>query len=230
MDHSIEENRVLEIRPSFTPFDASRPGWATTSLPARLARATLGNRHGPWVGRSSMTGEHRRILEDDPATLFERWYGKPLAVLKEELPNGDGGFVVLATCCFLYERYAHAAIRAAKDRALKARQRPPDTTLEEQLASDFGTDVSTASAFWTVIRHGFLHSGMPMQRTQKGSLPPWMTGDFPRPFQVQPIDGTNTLCVEPWRFRDRVLDLYRTRPELIECNKSFPWASVFSRA
>jgi len=51
-----------------------------------------------------------REIEADPVKLFERWYVRPLREL-EKLPEGDGGFVVLATCCFLYERYAKAYLR-----------------------------------------------------------------------------------------------------------------------
>ena len=35
------------------------------------------------------------------------------------------------------------------------------------------------------------------------------------------------LRVQPWKFRDRVLELWAARPDLIGANKSYPWATVF---
>jgi hypothetical protein len=35
------------------------------------------------------------------------------------------------------------------------------------------------------------------------------------------------LQIQPWRFRDEVLRLFRNRPELISKNQSFPWATIF---
>jgi len=54
----------------------------------------------------------------DPNILFERWFVRPLTKLRE-LPDGDGGFVALATSCFLYERYAVAAIKKSGGKADK---------------------------------------------------------------------------------------------------------------
>ena len=55
-------------------------------------------------------------MVDPQIADFKRWLAQPLEVLKE-LPDGDGGFIALATSCFLYERYATATIKAAGGKA-----------------------------------------------------------------------------------------------------------------
>ena len=42
---------------------------------------------------------------------FRSWYYEPLKTL-ESMPSGQGGFVAVATACFLYERYAVALLKS----------------------------------------------------------------------------------------------------------------------
>ena len=156
---------------------------------------------------------------NDAQELFHRWFIEPLKKL-EELPDGDGGFVVLATSCYLYERYARAYLEASGQPA-------NDNNLIRQLEHDFSVNHQTAEVFWKVIRDGLLHQGMPMQRSQKEkALPRWKFSHkhkAPIEFDSQ---GGPLLKVEPWLFRDTVLSLWEARPDLVDMNKSFPWATI----
>ena len=159
-------------------------------------------------------------IEADPRKLFERWYVRPLREL-ERLPDGDGGFVVLATCCFLYERYAKAYLRDLGEKE-------SDENVKRQLARDFGVRRDVAEAFWDVIRHGLLHGGMPKTQDRgRTSLPDWrMHGAFQEPIELVPNGTSTELRVQPWLFRDRVLELYQARPDLIAYDRNFPWGAI----
>ncbi len=163
----------------------------------------------------------RREIEADPIRLFKRWYVRPLREL-EKLPDGDGGFVVLATCCFLYERYAKAYLRDSGEKA-------SDENVIGQFARDFGVQRNVAEVFWNVIRNGFLHQGMPKARDDRGrtSLPGWRTHHaFPRPIDLVSGKAPTELQIQPWLFRDRVFEFYQARPDLIAHDKNFPWGAI----
>jgi hypothetical protein len=36
------------------------------------------------------------------------------------------------------------------------------------------------------------------------------------------------MCIQPWLFRDRILGLFRDRPDLIAHSKSFPWSLIYT--
>lgn len=87
--------------------------------------------------------------------------------------------MALATCCFLYERYAKAYLRDSGEKA-------SDENLIGQFAKDFGVGPRVAKVFWNVIRNGFLHQGMPKAANRDWtSLPGWrMHHAFLRPFDL----------------------------------------------
>jgi hypothetical protein len=156
----------------------------------------------------------------DPQILFQRWFAQPLEKLKE-LPDGDGGFIALATSCFLYERYATATIKAAGGTA--------DTDSKiRQLETDFQIDILTAKKFWDVIRNGLLHQGMPKSSDHGNvNLPKWaFHHKFNQPIQMGKINGDDGLLIEPWRFTQRVIQLWQDNLMLIDKNDSFPWANI----
>jgi hypothetical protein len=157
----------------------------------------------------------------DPKELFERWFIIPLRCL-EQIPSGDGGIVAFATSLYLYERYAISLIDAAGQKA-------DDDAFHLQLARDFAfSNAADATLFWKVARHGFLHQGMALAQQRGVAVPLWrMHGDFKVPVEFHDVGGTRVLCIQPWLFRNRVLQLWRDRPELIAHSKSFPWASIY---
>jgi hypothetical protein len=158
---------------------------------------------------------------NDPKELFERWFTIPVRLL-EQIPSGDGAIVVFATCLYLYERFAKSLLDSSGKKA-------DDSAFYAQLALDFGLTGNQPQTFWDVARNGFLHQGMPKQSARSADkLPPWtMSGQFTKPVEFREMQGKTVLCIQPWLFRDRVLQLYRDRPELIAQSKSFPWASIF---
>ncbi|MBC7263407.1 MAG: hypothetical protein H5T64_03505 [Chloroflexi bacterium] len=156
---------------------------------------------------------------DRPEDLFEKWYVQPLERLRE-IPNGAGGFVALATCCFLYERYAVAVIE-------KSGHNADTSAIISQFATDFGVDKETAQNFWDVIRNGLLHGGMPKQQEYgQQTLPYWaMREDFPA-VELSEWCGKRILKVQPWQIMEKVISLWRENLHLLDRSKSFPWANI----
>jgi len=150
--------------------------------------------------------------------LFDLWYAKPLELL-EKMPNGQGGFVVLAIACFLYERYAKSLLKSQGKKA-------NSENMKAQLARDFSVDEESANTFWDVIRDGILHQGMPIQKANNVNLPPWgFNASYPA-LLLDEINGQPFLKVEPFKFMHRVLELWEGNFDLLQANESFPWAAI----
>ncbi len=162
----------------------------------------------------------KREIKVDPVKLFERWYVRPLREL-EKLPDGDGGLVVLATCCFLYERYAKACLQDSREKA-------SDKNVISRFAEDFEICREAVTEFWGVIRDGLLHSGMPKTKDRgRTSIPSWrMHGSFQKPIDLVSGEAETELQIQPWLFRDRIFELYQARPDLIAYDKNFPWGAI----
>jgi len=156
-------------------------------------------------------------MQDD-AHLFNAWFVEPLRTLSR-LPAGNGGFVALATACFLYERYATAILDKRGSRA-------GTEELVAQLASDFAVDQSTASTFWKVIRDGILHQGMPLQQARDSRLPKWAFHHNYPAMALGTSDGQPFLKVQPWKFMERVIELWLPSLPLLRASGSFPWATI----
>jgi hypothetical protein len=159
-------------------------------------------------------------MTSDPQVRFDNWYVQPLRVLSE-IPNGDGGFIALATSCFLYERYATAVLMETHGRA------KTDDKIQ-QLAIDFQIDLVTATAFWQMIRDGLLHQGMPIVDEQRsGNLLSWVFhNDFKKPIQQGKLNGVDALLIQPWLFTQRVIQLWQENSTLVDKARCFPWADV----
>jgi len=159
---------------------------------------------------------------EKPEALFDTWYVRPLRML-QSLPNGSGGFVALATSCFLYERYATAVIENSPN----ARKATRNAKIN-QFMNDFDVDEETAGAFWDVIRNGLLHGAMPKQRGHgKWPLPDWaFRHDFPKPVELFEHSGKLTLKVQPWMVMEKVISLWQENLDLLEQNDSFPWGNI----
>ncbi len=177
---------------------------------------------GGTVPMPTRSGEPGRVppmqfIKDDPVELFNLWYRDPLKKL-----GRDGGFIALAISCLLYERYADA-LRVDVDR---------DADCEEfrarQLAADLGLSPEVAGKFWDVMRNGLLHQAMPKGRDRGEKASSWeLSGEFKVPIRFDA--RAKLLEVEPLLFRDRVLDLYAKRPDVIAANKSFLWGAIYWR-
>ena len=153
---------------------------------------------------------------DRSQELFDRWFVNPLEQLKS-IPNGDGGFIALATCCFLYERYAKTIIS-------KSGKKADRSSLIKLFAADFGTNEETAEAFWDIIRDGILHQGLPKQIEHgRKNLPGYILHtSFTLPVELVDWGGEPALTVQPWRFMYKVIELWQDNMELLAASKSFP--------
>jgi len=146
---------------------------------------------------------------------FKIWYIEPLRKL-EEMPSGQGGFIALATSCFLFERYAVAILNSQGKKADRAGK-------VGQLSKEFSIDIETANTFWNVIRNGMLHQGMPLHNENLLSCSFHHT--YPAIALIKK-DGGRILIVQPWKFTDRVLELWINNIHLIKSSGSFPWAAI----
>ena len=151
---------------------------------------------------------------DDAIALFRRWYQAPIDKLRE-LPNGDGGFAALIIALPLYERLIKARLklegRAANDNATQA-----------EINEDLSLTDDQRSKFWAIFRIGFMHQAMGQAgRTQ------WLVShEFTDRPVFRHIGGRETICLDPWKFADRVVQEFLQRPELITVSESFPLAAI----
>lgn len=155
-----------------------------------------------------------------PEVGFRRWYVEPLQTLRE-LPHGDGAFVAITVSCSIYERLAKTVID-------QSGKKVSDQAFYARLASDFEVDVTTAEAFWQVIRNGVAHQGMPKSKDNRNhKLPPWRFNEsFGRAMELCESDGIRELRIQPWLFTSRVIELWTQNIPLLDASGSFPWANI----
>ena len=158
-----------------------------------------------------------REIINDPKELFSRWYKVPLRIRGDYniVPHGDGGWIALATSCFLFERYV-----SAKNKIDNGKSNINDEDIFAQLAADFGTDKNTAKKFWDSVRNGLLHKGMPKQM----GGPTWVIYDDMPPFKLN--EGRNIIYINVWGFTNKVVEILDNNPKyLIDCD--FPWGHIW---
>lgn len=149
-----------------------------------------------------------------PEERFKGWYVRAVEKLKE-LPEGDGGFAALMIALPLYERLIKARLKLAGK-----------STADEDLASavgqDLGLDGSDRRIFWSAFRIGFMHQAM-----GKAGPTPWVvSGGFGAIPEFREVEGVRSVCIDPWKFANRVFDSFMDSPELITASESFPLAAV----
>lgn len=151
----------------------------------------------------------------DSVEKFNRWYRVPLTEL-QKLPEGNGGFVVLGTSLFLYERYAIATRGAGRE------------TIEKCFALDFGIPAPDAELVWTVLRDGFLHQGMAKIKEHGANLiSGWGTAIQYNAVEVDRASNPPFLKFDPFKIKDRVLQLYDASPTAIDASSSFLFATIY---
>jgi hypothetical protein len=161
--------------------------------------------------------------------LFDKWFVRPLEILKETY-GADAGFVALGISCPLYERYVMAVYKDSPYAEVQLKcsaQDKGDKNLNriwKALMIDFEVDEKTAKAFWDIIRNGLLHGGMPKGES---ALPKYyLAAKLPKPIQMRECEGEDGLGVNHWLFADRVVALWRENIERIESSKAFPWMNI----
>jgi len=151
-----------------------------------------------------------------PLDRFNGWFVKPIEKLKE-LPEGNGGFAVMMISIPLYERYIIAKLK------LDGR-----STSEEEIGNevsvDLGLDDRQRRIFWNMIRNGFMHQALPKAGETK-----WVASDkYGELPEFKTYQGQIYICLDPWKFANRVLEKFIQDPRLISVSESFPLADVFS--
>ena len=154
---------------------------------------------------------------DDAGTLFGRWFEASIFALQKNLKHGDGAIAALMVVLPLYERYIHIMLQTAAD---------PKPKFYELMAQKLQLgDKNQAETFWTTFRHGFCHTGMPLERGRKlGALPKVaFNGNYPElpEFRVTTEDE-QVILLDPWKFAHHVLKIYRADPSLLERHADAP--------
>ena len=119
----------------------------------------------------------------------------------------------------LYERYAIATL---DKRGLKTMK----PNILQQLSDDFSVEYETAESFWDVVRDGLLHQAMPLGEKYGKALPRYVSHHAYPTMSLETIDGIRWLKVQPWKFMDKVLELWDQNFELLRQSGSFPWAII----
>lgn len=150
-----------------------------------------------------------------PAERFDGWFVKPIEKLKK-LPGGDGGFAAMMIAIPLYERYIVGK--------LKLEGRPTgEEEIRNEIAADLRLNDHQRSVFWEIFRNGFMHQAMP-----KAGKTEWVVSDkYGELPEFKTYQGCSYVCLDPWKFVNRVLDKFKQDSRLIIASEGFPLADVF---
>ena len=146
--------------------------------------------------------------EVDPMVLFDRWFDRAISQL-EKMENGDGGTAGMMIVLPLFERY----VDILEENDPSGRKRYEILASELQLKTPL-----EAEKFWTTLRHGFCHVGMPLKRGRRLKTLPkvYFAAQYSHlpEFQTAP-NGEERLCLDPWKFIHYVMSIYRRDPVLL---------------
>lgn len=163
---------------------------------------------------SETHGEKPIMDEDMGVNYFRVWFVEPIEKLKE-LPNGAGGFIAFMVGLALYERLIVAK--------LKLDNRSTDElVIQEAMGHDLGLSDEQRRIFWDMIRNGLLHQAMP----KKGKTNYLFCHTFSGYPKFELINGSLVICIDPWKFTDRVMAEFLSNPGLIVASESYPLASI----
>lgn len=151
-----------------------------------------------------------------PVERFNGWFVRSIDKLKE-LPEGDGAFAAMLIALPLYERFIVAKLKLGGE-----------PIGQDEIAREIGADLGLAEgerrAFWAMFRTGFMHQAM----VQTGKTVWLVSHRFGALPEFRTYGGRSCLCVDPWKFADRVLATFLQDPRLITASESFPLADVFA--
>jgi hypothetical protein len=148
--------------------------------------------------------------------LFNRWFTEPINILKK-LPNGDGGFAAFMISIPLYERYIISKLKLEN-------KLTDDKNIRNEIANDLNLTDGQRTVFWDMFRNGLMHEAMP-----KDGKTLWITSSkFTELPEFKTISGHDYVCIDPWKFADRVLSKFTSDHRLITASESFPFASIFA--
>ncbi len=155
-------------------------------------------------------------MNASPMERFDGWFVRAIEKLKE-MPEGDSAFAALMIALPLYERYINAKLKL--DGKLTG-----EDDIRDAIAADLALDNCQRRIFWEIFRVGFMHQAM-----GKGGKNKWAVSQgFREMPEFKTVDGDNYVRLDPWKFADRVLDMFKKDPRLITVSASFPLADVFA--
>jgi hypothetical protein len=148
------------------------------------------------------------MIINDPRTLLDRWFGAAIHAL-QALPSGDGAIGGMMIVLPLFERY----IQIKKNTDASGRR------FYEIMAAELGlASASEADEFWTTFRHGFCHTGMPLNTNREGTTLPQVSfsAEHPKlPIRKSVPGGDVVFLLDPWKFIHHVYSLYHNDPTLL---------------
>lgn len=154
-------------------------------------------------------------MEEETALKYFRiWFIEPIEKLKE-LPGGNGGFVAFMVGLALYERLMVAKLK------LENRE-TNDDAIQQAMAIDLNLSDRQRRIFWDMLRNGLLHQGMP----KVGKTRCFFHHQFSGYPEFRTSDNIPVICIDPWKFTDRVLKEFLQHPMLIVSSESYPLAYI----
>jgi len=137
---------------------------------------------------------------------FDGWYVKPIKLLRDGLPEGDGGVLALSAALFLCERY-YRVLTNTHDKF------DPNSNkiFKSAAAKDFGLKEKDFEAFWKVYRNGTQHQGIPIDNEYDGTKYKWQTRDDFDAIPSFHLLGKDTyeIRLNPWKFADLIIEKYK---------------------
>ncbi len=147
---------------------------------------------------------------------FNRWFVNPINKLKD-LPEGDGGFAAFMVAIPLYERYIIGKLKLAGKCSDKE-------SVKKEISKDLKMNDKQRCIFWEMLRNGFMHQSMP----KKGKTKYMFSSSFSAIPEFKKLNNNEDfICLDPWKFSERVLNKFLKEPELITASESYPLASIF---
>lgn len=146
--------------------------------------------HETGVAPKGYGNSERYIEEQFPLRdQLRKWFFEPLSQL-----GGDQAFIAMILSLLLIEKWLRVS-RGHGEQTFSENSPPI-----RDFAAAFDIDQNLAYRFWSDWRNGLLHRGMPKTEQFGGYT---MSNDYG--FAV--VSDGNFVKVNPWRFRDRVLEI-----------------------
>jgi hypothetical protein len=152
--------------------------------------------------------------EREATEMVRLWYAEPVEKLKE-LPNGAGGFVAFMVGIALYERLVVAKLKLKE-------QRVDDDVIHKAMNDDLQLSDQERRIFWDIFRNGLFHQAMP-KIGKTGYCFDYRFSGYP---EFKALDGHPVICIDPWKFTDRVIKEFLSDPKLFIVSESYPLPSI----
>jgi len=152
--------------------------------------------------------------EEKALEYFRMWFVEPIENLKE-LRGGNGGFVAFMVGLALYERLIVAKLKLGNFEA-------DDDAIQQAMSDDLKLSDTQRRIFWDMLRNGLLHQAMP----KVGKTRCCFHHQFSAYPEFRTSDNRPVICIDPWKFTDRVLEEFLMHPSLIFASESYPLAYI----